>query len=230
MKRLKYGMVCAALCLLIGASFTVAAETITDPSGDVWHWSHVGTAWSWVGNVGGKPNIDITEISYTVNNNKLTLSLKVSGTIQTSEKVVYMVYFNSTDTSYWLEYSNGTGGGWGIKKTGMNFTSAENVTISGNTLSIVLDALGDTSKVDLWGYAFEYTLVGDQTTNEWWGDWAPNTKIPFSTTQDGNTGNDTGDNTGNNTGGNAGKGTPGFEVLPVIAAVAIAAILLRRRR
>ena len=60
---------------------------------------------------------------------------------------------------------------------GMNFTSQENVSISGNTISVVLDFLGDTSKVELWGYAVEYTTMGDQTA-EWWGDWTPNKKSP----------------------------------------------------
>ena len=91
--------------------------------------------------------------------------------------------------------------------------------------------MGDTTTVELWGWAAEYTNYLSQTTNEWWGDWAPNSKLPFTPGTGGTTGgNTTGGNTtgGNNTGG--GTKTPGFEVIPVIAAVAIAAILLRRRR
>ena len=213
--------------VLLGSCFTVAATTISDGTGDVWHWYYTGTTGSWGGNVANKPNIDITEISYTVNDNKITLSLKVVGTIQTSDKVVYWVYYNTTDATYWLSYTNGTGTGFGMKKTGMNFTSSENVTISGNTLSVVLDVLGDTSNVELWGWAAEYTTFGNVAA-EWWGDWAPNSKLPFTPGTGGNTGNNTG---GNNTGGNTtGKKTPGFEVIPVIAAVGIAVILLRRRR
>ena len=104
-----------------------------------------------------------------------------------------------------------------------------NVTISGNTLSAVFNVMGDTTTVELWGWAAEYTNYLSQTTNEWWGDWAPNSKLPFTPGTGGNT---DGNNTdGNNTdGNNTGTKTPGFEVIPVIAAVAIAAILLRRRR
>jgi hypothetical protein len=223
------GIVITILLILLGSCFTAAATSISDGTGDIWHWAQSvsGTGWSWQGNIGNKPNIDITEISYTVNDNKITLSLTVSGTIQTSDKVYYWVYYNSTDTQYWFSYTNGSGGGYGMK--GMNFTSQENVTISGNTISVVLDALGDTSKVELWGWTAEYTTVGiDQTMNEWWGDWAPNSKLPFTPNTGGNTDNNTaGDTTG---GKNTGTKTPGFEVFPVIAAVAIAAIFLRKRR
>lgn len=223
------------MLVLLGSCFTAAATGISDGTGDVWHWYYTGTAGSWGGNVGNKPNIDITEISYTVNNNKITLSLKVVGTIQTSDKLVYWVYYNTTEATYWMSYTNGTGTGFGMKKGEMNLTSyenfttsTENITISGNTLSVVLDALGDTSQVELWGWAAEYTTFKDVAA-EWWGDWAPNSKLPFTPGTGGNTdGNNTDGNTNN--GNNTGTKTPGFEVIPVIAAVAITAILLRRRR
>ena len=128
---------------------------------------------------------------------------------------------------YW---SNGTGYAYALNNS---YGSEGNITISGHTLNAVFNVLGDTSTVDLWGWAAEYTNYLSQTTNEWWGDWAPNSKIPFTPGTGGNTGNNTGGNNtgGNNTNGNnTGTKTPGFEVIPVIAAVAIAAILLRRRR
>lgn len=233
MKLRNYGLIIVCLAILLGSCCTAAATSITDGTGDVWHWYYTGTTGSWGGNVANKPNIDITEVFYTVNNNKITLSLKVVGTIQTSDKLVYWVYYNTTDATYWMSYTNGNGTGFGMKKTGMNFTSTENLTVSGNTLSVTLDALGDTSHVELWGWAAEYTTLGDVAA-EWWGDWAPNSKLPFTPPDTG--GNTNGNNTGNNinddnnNGNNTGKKTPGFEVIPVIAAVAIAAILLRRRR
>jgi PGF-CTERM protein len=229
MKHMKYGIVAAVLLLLIGASVTVAAETITDPTGDVWHYAYSGTTWSWGGSVGDKPNIDITQISATAQDNKLTFSITVAGVIQSSEKVWYWAFYNTTDTTYYLSWSNGSGAGIASKQGGSAYDFVQNFTISGNTLSAVFNVLGSTTSSELWGYAAQYTTIGtNQTANEWWGDWAPNSKIPFSTTPGGNTGNNTGGNTGNNTGGNT--GTPGFEVVPVLAAVAIAAILLRRRR
>lgn len=226
MKRWKYGIVCSALFLLIGASFTASAVNITDPTGDVWHWSNtgIGTAYSWTRNLGNKPNIDITQVSATVNGSNLTLSLTVAGTIQYSAKVWYWAFYNTTDATYIIGWYNGTGLGI-ISKQGGGYEYIPNVTISGNTLSAFVKMFGNTTRVEQWGMAAEYTSIGaNQSTNEWWGDWAPNSKMPFSTTPGGNTG-------GNNTGGNTtGKKTPGFEVLPFIAGIAVAAILFRRRR
>jgi hypothetical protein len=228
MKLLKSSIVIIGLTVILGSCFTAAATSISDGTNDVWHWAQSlsGTGWSWQGNVGNKPNIDITEVSYTVNQDKITLSLKVSGVIQTSDKVVYWVYYNSTDTTYWLSYTNGSGGGFGMKGV-MNITSVDNVTISGDTLSVILDVLGDTSKVELWGYAVEYTTtVGDQT-NEWWGDWAPNEKFAYNTGTDGTDGTD--GTPKDNESGSKTK-TPGFELVLVLAAVAVALIILRKRR
>jgi len=72
------------MLILLGSCFTVAATSISDGTGDIWHWAQTGTSWSWQGNVGNKPNIDITEVSYTVEENKITLKLEVAGDIQTS--------------------------------------------------------------------------------------------------------------------------------------------------
>lgn len=229
MKLRSYGIISISMLILLGACFTAAASSISDGTGDVWHYTNTGTAWSWLGNVGNKPNIDITEISYTVNENKITLTLRVAGAIQTSDKVVYWVYYNSTDTMYWLSYTDGEGGGFGMH--GMNFTSQENVTVAGNTLSVELDALGDTSKVELWGYAAEYTTTAADETSEWWGDWAPNEKFPhYGTTDetDDTDGTDDTDETSDEDG--EGSEAPGFELVVVLAAVSVAMIFLRKRR
>jgi len=231
MKLRSYGIVMISLLVLLGSCFTAAATSISDGTSDIWHWTQTtsGATWSWQGNVGNKPNIDITEVSYVVNDNKITLSLKVSGTIQTSEKVVYWVWYNSTDATYWLSYSNGTGSGFGMSSSGMNFTSVENVTISGNTMSVVLDALGDTSKVDLWGYAAEYTTVGD-VTSEWWGDWVPNEKFTQDPGSDGTDDTDDTDGSSDDDGSGSKTGTPGFELVVVLAAVVVGFLLFRKRR
>jgi hypothetical protein len=230
MKLRSYGIVIVSLLILLGSCFTAAAVSVSDGTGDVWHWTNTGTAWSWVGNVGNKPNVDIKEISYEVNDAKITLKLEVAGSIQTSDKVGYYLWYNSTDTVYTMTYMNGQGGAYGVKGGNfMNSSYTQNVTISGDTLSAVLDVVGDTSQVELWGMAVEYTTTANDQTAEWWGDWAPNSKLPFTPGTGGNTdGNNTDGNT--NDGNNTGTKTPGFEVIPVIAAVGIATILLRRRR
>ena len=221
------------IVLLCSSCYTAAAESVSDGTGDVYHWSQTGTAWSWSANIANKPDIDITEISYTVHDNKITLKLEVSGQIQTSDNFAYWVYYNTTDSMYWLTYVNGTGFGMGMNLLQfMNTTSSENVTISGNSISVDLDVVGDTTDVELWGWAAEYT--GDsQITSEWWGDWAPNSKFTGTDDTSGDTGDHTGDDTGgdeNASGDTSQPSTPGFELIAVIAAVAVALILLKRRR
>lgn len=226
----KSSMCIVVLAVLVLSCMTASATSIDDGTGDIWHWQQSGTSWSWIGNVGNKPNIDIKEVSYEVNGNNITLKMEVAGSIQDAEKIAYYLWYNSTDSVYMLSYANGKGSGFGWK--GMNFTNEENITVSGDTLSVVLDVLGDTSKVELWGMAVEYTTtLGDQT-NEWWGDWVPNEKFTYAPDSGGNDdagGNDTdGGSNGDDSSGD--KGTPGFEMIVVLAAVAVALLFLRRRR
>ncbi len=230
MKLRSYGLVVVSLAVLLGSCFTAAATSVSDPTGDVWHWAYNGTTWSWSGNIANKPDIDITQISSTINGAGLTLSLTVAGTIRSSDKIYYWAFFNTTDSSYSMWWFNGSG--YAIATNQSYGYNTGNITISGNTINAVFTVIGSTTTVELWGWAAEYTNYQNQAANEWWGDWAPNSKLPF--TPPGSGGNTQGNQTGgNNTGGNntgGGTKTPGFEVLPMIAAVAIAAILLRRRR
>jgi hypothetical protein len=231
MKLRSYGIVIVSVLVLLGSCFTAAATSISDGTGDIWHWAQTGTSWSWQGNVGNKPNIDITEVSYTVNEDKITLSLKVSGTIQTSDKVGYYLWYNSTDSQYTLIYSNGTGVAYGINGGDfMNSSYAQNVTVLGNTLSAVLNVVGDTSKVELWGYAVEYTTTAMDQYSEWWGDWAPNEKFTYDTGTGGSSTGDANSTTPNNNGSAPKSNTPGFEIILLTAAIAITLILIRKRR
>ena len=210
------------IAALILSCFSASAANINDGTNDIWRWTQSGIAWSWSGNVGDKPNIDITEVSYSVNENKVTIMLEVKGTIQSSEKIFYYVFYNSTDTNYTLVWSNGHGYGWAVKES--SYEQGNNITVSEGKISGEFTSQGDTSNVDLWGYAVEYTASENQTTNEWWGDWAPNEKFTYDTGIPGD------DETPGNDSSPPEKKTPGFEIVPVIAAVAIACILLRRRR
>ena len=242
MKRWIYGIVlCSVVVVLIGASFTVGAETVNDPTGDVWHHPNNGIEGSWSGTVTNKPNIDITQISATMSGGKITINLTVAGTIDksSSSNVNYGVTCNTTDSMYHIQWVNGNGQGSQSIPSEHTVVSNGILNVSGNTLSAVFINLGNPAAtiVDVWGTATQYAQPGPgATTREWWSDWAPNSKIPFNTTQTGNQGNIPGENpgntnNGNTTGGNnAGKKTPGFEILPVIAAVTISAIILRRRR
>ena len=105
------------------------------------------------------------------------------------------------------------------------------VTVTGDTLSTVFNLRGSTSMVTLYGLTKERTLTQSGQTDDLWTDNARYAYTPHSTDTDMNTTNNTGgNNTNGNTGTSPGKKTPGFELLPVIAAVTITALLLRRRR
>jgi hypothetical protein len=230
MKLWKSSVVFIGITILVLSSLTASAETITDGTGDVYHWTQTGTSWSWKANIGDKPNIDITQIYYTVSENQLTLTMKVVGTIQNSDNIIYWVYYNSTDTSYWMSWSNGTGFGYAMitqqeGETG-NFELAENVTASGNTLSATFNILGDTSNVKIWGWAHEYTEMNN-VAKEWWGDWAPNTEFPYQIEPNGGTQNNTDGNNSNDSGTQ--KKTPGFELIIVVCSIAMILLWKRKR-
>ncbi|MBU0496848.1 MAG: hypothetical protein KKC68_05470 [Candidatus Thermoplasmatota archaeon] len=216
---------------LIFSCSIAAAETLSDPTGDVYRWTNTASGWSWQYNVGDKPDIDITQLSAEVTGSTLTLTLKVDGTIQNSENIVYWAYYNSTDTTYWMSWANSEGMGFATQtsETGGNFGTG-NVSASGDTITCTFDIIGDDTAVNFYAYASEFTEMND-ISNEWWGDWAPNDQSPYTPDTSGDdTGGDTSGGTDDNSsGGTPPPKTPGFEAVLLIGALAIAMILLRKR-
>ena len=207
----KYGIVGVALCMLIFASSTVSAISVSDPTGDVWYGDESGP----IAQVDNRSNVDITQLSAIVNGDRVTLSLTVAGTIEISPDVLYIVTANSTDTQYNIALMNDN-----REATSMNrdskvtkFTNGS-VTVTGNTLSAVFNLDGSTSMVVLSALAQADKRSSTGKLVYVWFDNASYTNIKDST--------DTNTNTN--------KNTPGFELLPVIAAVTITVILLKRRR
>ena len=233
MKLWKSSMLIIGVAVLILSSITVSAVTETDPPGDVFHATWANGLWGYTTVTSGKSNIDITAISADVNDGELTLSLTVAGNIETSTNFAYVVTYNTSDAMYWMVYGGyleeQNGFSWGMQTTGgFNFSSG-NVTLEGtNTIRSTLDLIGESDRVDLWGMATEYT--GDPQTNpyaEQWVDVAGD--MPDFETGGGN-GDGDGNGGGDGNGDGDGGGTPGFEALALIAAVAIALIVLRRRK
>jgi hypothetical protein len=234
MKKITIISSCLLLFILLGAAMASAAS-ISDPSGDVAHWTQSQTGWGWSYNIGTKPNIDITEIRTSASDDQMTIELEVDGTIQTSELYYYAVWFNTSDSYYMFTWSNGEGFGYGASTSGDYQMAMANVTASGNTLAATIDLVGeDTASEEFWGYAWEYantSAVGDTLTAEWWGDWVPNDESPFyddyqnnqddqNTSDDGNTSdtNQSGDGS-EQPNNNQPTGTPGFELLLVFVAL-----------
>lgn len=211
----------AAMAVFSLAGFA-AAESVSDATGDVWHWtwnSNLGT-YSWAPSTASRPNIDITELSYSVNGHQVILTLKVAGTIE-GDKTMYAAFYNTTGATYYMTYANGTGSCMGVSGNYTSFSTG-NVTASGNTLTGTVNMVGSGAESNFYGYAYEYANFGD-TSGEWWGDWAPQSDSPWYGT--GAT-NNSGDNGG--TGGGGGGSTPGFEMVLALGAIALV-VMLRKK-
>ena len=229
MKLWKSSILYVSLGALLLASMTASAvSSYTDPTGDVVHATWAANTWAYAG-VSEKSNIDITDVTADINNGKLTLTLTVVGPIVPSENDAYIIMFNTSDANYMMVY-----GGYGVGQAGQNgyswgfpkdnnFLNITNGTVflggtNNNVLTTTLNVSGsDTTKVVLYATAYEYS--GNPSLNqygEYWADVAGD----YTDFQ----------HTSNNGTNGSSKGTPGFEILPGIAAITIAVVLLRRRR
>ena len=198
--------------VFLSAGFASATEIIADDSGDVWHWTwnaNAGT-YTWAHSVSSEPDIDINEISYSVEGQQVLLKIKVAGNIQGSNNLYYVTY-NTTDAAYYMAYGNGSGMCMGFLENGTGF-SYGNITVSGDTLIGKTNLLGAGTGMtsDFYGYAYKYTHFGD-TSGEWWGDWAPQEQSPWY-------GMDT-DDSGDGGGGSG--STPGFGILLALGAIVL---------
>lgn len=219
MKFWKSNFVVVGLCVLLGSCFVVSAED--DTTGDVYYTSNAGTAGSWTQN-NNRDNVDITAVSATVNGDKITLSLTVLGTIQTTEKFMYYIYYNTSTTNYVVIASSGNAIAYATLNTGGEGSYGQgNATIAGSTITAVFDVLGGTESPHLMGIAVESV---DEIHHVWWEDWAPNTGFTGVVDDDDGTGSTQGDDDDND------KGIPGFEAVTIIAAIGVALILLRRKK
>ncbi len=214
-------LIYGAFIMLILTSITVVAEIVTDGTNDVFHRRLSDGTWGYY-YTDEKDNIDITSISYEVNNNNVTLTMTVDGVIEDSESIVYWAYYTSAEATYWMMYVNGSGTVYCEK----DYTIGANavVTASGDTITGRFPLYGsDTSKVDLYGTAYQYTSTNNPNA-ELWVDWNPNTHSGAPTADQEE------HNDGDTSSGNNNKGTPGFEIVLVLGAIAVAMSLLRKRR
>lgn len=231
MKLKKSSILFISMGTLLFASMTVSAVSFTDPTGDVVHATWANNLWGYT-SIGGKSNIDITGVSADINNGTLTLALTVVGPIVPSENDYYVIMFNTSDASYMMVYGGQvwgkTGSSLGIPKNSnyLNMTTGT-VTLGGtnnNTLSTTLNLSGsNTTKVVL--YATAYENSGNLSENgEYWADVVGDyTDFQHNQSNGGNQGN------GNGT-SNGSKGTPGYELIAVLAAVIVAGIIVRRKK
>jgi hypothetical protein len=246
--------------LFLGAVFfliltAIPSSAITDSTGDVYHWKLTNNTWSWGEYTGQKDNIDITSIEYSIVGSEATLTMTIKGSIEESQNIFYYMRMVGTSGTYQAYYAMGTGlwsGLDGFSGEGGQLTDP----ISGNTFTATFTISDPSDSYEVYGWAVEYSNIQNTQTAEWWADYAPVDYAPWATTGDDDTGDDTGDDdtgdddsggedtgdddtgedgtdgedTADEGGDGDGGGTPGFELLAVIAALAIALIILRKRK
>ena len=101
-------LIFGAFIMLVITSIPSLAVTETDGTNDVFHGIMSGRARGFY-YTDEKDNIDITSISYEVNNYNVTLTMTVDGVIEESESIVYWAYYTSAEATYWMMYVNGSG-------------------------------------------------------------------------------------------------------------------------
>jgi len=225
------------------------ADTETDTSDDVLHWH--GTSyldWNW--NVGDRPNIDIVEITYTAGD-RLTISMRVDGTIN-QQKSWYQLWFNTTDAFYHLSYMPDDETEPFATATPLNFEDFTledlmnyteptiETSVNGDTITATIDwVTSNHNYINFFGWAQEWDNVGE-SFSDYYIDFAPNDSSSFGSYEDyygddsgsDDTGStDSGDtNNDQNTESTSSNGTPGFEVIALIAGIALVMIALRKRK
>lgn len=248
---------------LIGASMTAMA--ITDSTGDLYHYIEDETdptGWSYEAYTGDKPNIDITDISYTTTDTQLTITMTVAGEIEDKQGLVYYAYVvrDTVGAGNLAYYTNSLYYVWG--DTAESATSDMESRAGSDAITFTIDYADPAGITGVWGFTYEAAdfLLG--TSGEYWGDWAPDTYFPAyaafyetddatddDTTDDDATDDDTTDDdatdedttdddaTDDSTGdtteeedSTGDSGTPGFELLTVVAAIGVALILLRKKK
>jgi hypothetical protein len=158
MKQRKYCICLVGIMMLITAALSVSAASVTvnDPIGDVYHWKHTETTWSWKQSTDEKPNIDIKTLEYVFEDSILMLTMDVVGTIEDAEGIGYIVYLNSTDSNYWMmQYSNGDGTAFYLATSG--FGMGEVIAEGSKLIATFPDISEEPTNVQLWGYAYEYS-------------------------------------------------------------------------
>ncbi|MFO8133875.1 MAG: hypothetical protein R6U10_08110 [Thermoplasmatota archaeon] len=219
-------LVIGVVVFVLAFSGTVAA--IGDDTGDVWHFQETNGGWSWDKYSGEKPNIDITDVSYSIDGTQATVTMEVRGEIETSADITYMVHLESDDGEYIAYYNDGEAMIYGEGEFS-GFYEPIDDPVSGDTFTATFEVENPDASYELWGAAAESPAEG----SEEWGDYAPSEYAPWDSGDDDTDDGDTDDGAadgGDDGTGNGGDGTPGFEVPFVLLAMLVAGILLVKRK
>ena len=178
-------------CILLLLLASNCNANIVDNPDDVLYIDDATNWLDWQWNIGSKPNVDITGLSYT-EGNRLTVSMTIKGSFNTQNSV-YNAWFNTSDAYYHimytpqavaepqaiafpLDYSTYT------MEDLMNYVPPEvEASISGSTLTGIFDwCTEDHNIVDFHGHAFEY-LDDINPFYDFWVDFAPDSYSSYGT-------------------------------------------------
>lgn len=219
--------VLGTILLLLIFSYSVSA--VSDDTNDVWKHTYSSTGYSW-NKFGSKPSIDITDVSYSIDGNQATLTMKTVGNIVTnSENTVYTMHLSYSDSAFYMVYySNGNGVVLGQGSFSGSMSQLD-YTVSGNTFTGTFEVEDPNLGYNVIGFNAEHTDVDAETGDAWW-DYAPNSEAPYYSAGGDNNGNDNNNQDNNDNTNQPSGGTPGFEILTLIAAITISIIILRKRK
>ena len=225
------------LVFLTTLSSNAIAESVTDPTGDVFHWWQSAGTFTWEYD-NSKPDIDITEYGYDISGGTLTLTMTVAGDINNGELYSYTISFVSdTDSStYMVTYVGGQGGTYYLSQTGGGTGEAS---ASGDTLTGSFEtSISDPSNYEFIVTANQYTVLND-VTNEYWVD---SNQLNDEDTDSGANDDSNDDNTDNSDSDSIDitnenddttvpppTGTPGFEIFALISAMIAILFIIKRR-
>jgi len=233
MKIWKYVIMLVSVSMLVFCSAVVSAETETIRDGQNDVIKATGGATFQTGQTMNE--IDVKQITCTIEGTTLTLEYEIVGTFQRTDDYMYYTIVKTSDFNYIVSMSDGDADTMITGNAGSDYLPDNPECVVGeHTLRAVFETQGDTTIEEIFGWA---TFINDPV----YQDWAPDSRGPegsFDTGGDDTGGDDTGgddtgddDTSGNDTSGDAKKpDTPGFQLVAVIAAVGIALILLKRRK
>jgi len=181
-----------------------------------------------------RPEIDIFKVLYHIDKdaNTVDVSVAVNGSILNKESIRYIVWYNTTNESYCLNYSNGKNTGWATNlDTNEKFYEINPLQITLHTITTTYSLINENSKtIDLWGYSYEININESET--HLWFDYVPNYHPPpsiihaFNQNYNNSYNNQT-DPNGSETDGDSTK-TPGFEIFLII--IALITIIAKKRK
>ena len=170
MKIWKYSILIIGISVLILSSIPVSAETITDGTGDLyhWYWDAENGIFKWQLATDDKPNIDITQLTYGFGSEKTTFTFEVSGVIEDSENLVYWATYTSEEATYYFTYANGEAFGLASSTSSSLFDMEPDYTVDGNTITVEFDSVGEgVTDVEVYGYTHLWTQTGGESGEDY---------------------------------------------------------------